>query len=93
MPKEITKDMKAKRAALYMRVSTQIQETKAQEVELREYTNHRGWSIARVYADKVSGTRFSVHPHPTLILLERNNPPSIQPSNASILNMDYGKPM
>jgi len=44
-----------KRAALYVRVSTSDQSTKAQEAELREYVQRRGWSITQVYADKISG--------------------------------------
>lgn len=41
----------------YVRVSTSEQSTKAQEAELREYALRRGWSIARVYSDKISGTK------------------------------------
>ena len=41
----------AKRAAIYVRVSTAEQETDLQEHELREYAEHRGWSCA-VYRDR-----------------------------------------
>src|SRR5579872_2272581 len=47
---------KSKRAGLYLRVSTGSQDTKAQEGALREYVANRGWTIAKVYADKISGT-------------------------------------
>jgi DNA invertase Pin-like site-specific DNA recombinase len=46
---------KPKRAALYVRVSTADQTTKAQESELREYVSNRRWSLGHVYADQVSG--------------------------------------
>ena len=43
--------MKAKRAAIYVRVSTNEQETDMQETELREYVDNRSWSVT-VYRDK-----------------------------------------
>jgi DNA invertase Pin-like site-specific DNA recombinase len=42
--------MKAKRAAIYVRVSTNEQETDMQETELKEYCNNRSWSCT-VYRD------------------------------------------
>jgi DNA invertase Pin-like site-specific DNA recombinase len=46
---------KQKRAGLYMRVSTSDQSTDAQESELKEYAEKRGWAV-RVYADRgISG--------------------------------------
>ena len=48
---------RVKRAALYVRVSTADQSTKAQETELREYAENRGWLVSRIYSDKSSGTR------------------------------------
>ena len=50
---------KTKRAALYVRVSTFDQSTKAQETELNTFAAARGWSISRVYADRISGTKTS----------------------------------
>jgi len=50
---------KTKRAARYVRVSTADQSTKAQETELRVYAENRGWTVKRVYADKISGTKDS----------------------------------
>ena len=44
-----------KRAALYVRVSTGAQDTKAQESELKEYAKNRGWEVTRVYRDTISG--------------------------------------
>lgn len=41
----------AKRAALYLRVSTVEQDTQLQETELREYCDRRGWNYT-VYRDK-----------------------------------------
>jgi len=43
--------MKTKRAAIYIRVSTGEQNTDAQETELREYADNRGWSCT-VYKDR-----------------------------------------
>ena len=43
--------MKTKRAAIYVRVSTNDQETDMQETELREYAENRSWS-STVYRDK-----------------------------------------
>ena len=43
--------MKTKRAAIYVRVSTNDQETDMQETELKEYCENRSWSCA-VYKDR-----------------------------------------
>lgn len=49
--------MKTKRAAIYVRVSTNEQDTDLQETELREYVESRGW-ICVPYRDKgQSGTK------------------------------------
>jgi DNA invertase Pin-like site-specific DNA recombinase len=40
-----------RRAAIYVRCSTAEQETEAQEIEVREYCDRRGWSYT-VYRDK-----------------------------------------
>jgi predicted site-specific integrase-resolvase len=50
---------KVKRAGVYCRVSTQEQSTAAQETELKEFANNRGWEVARVYSDTISGTKDS----------------------------------
>lgn len=48
--------MKAKRAALYVRVSTGDQKTDAQESALRKYVGDRGWTFQKLYRDRgVSG--------------------------------------
>jgi DNA invertase Pin-like site-specific DNA recombinase len=44
-----------KRVAVYTRVSTQEQSTKAQEYELQQFAKNRGWTVTRVYTDKKSG--------------------------------------
>lgn len=50
--------MKRKRAALYIRVSTQDQHPEMQERELIEYIERRNWTLAGIYRDKgVSGAR------------------------------------
>lgn len=54
---------KPKRVALYVRVSTTGQNTKAQQTELRAYAETRGWTVARVYTDQISG---AVHNRPAL---------------------------
>jgi DNA invertase Pin-like site-specific DNA recombinase len=52
--------MKAKGAALYVRVSTGEQNTSAQERSLREYVNRRGWTVRMIYRDAgVSGAKTS----------------------------------
>jgi DNA invertase Pin-like site-specific DNA recombinase len=50
---------KQKRVAIYTRVSTGDQSTKAQEKELREYAANRGWEITRHYSDTISGAKES----------------------------------
>jgi len=44
--------MKAKRAALYLRVSTGEQRTDAQEKALRDYVSRRGWKLQKIYRDQ-----------------------------------------
>ena len=44
--------MKIKRAAVYVRVSTNEQDTGAQERALREYVQRRGWKLHKVYRDQ-----------------------------------------
>jgi DNA invertase Pin-like site-specific DNA recombinase len=43
--------MKAKRAALYVRVSTGEQNSEPQERSLREYVQRRGWKLQKIYRD------------------------------------------
>jgi DNA invertase Pin-like site-specific DNA recombinase len=47
--------MKAKRAGLYVRVSTEDQRTDLQERQLTEYVERRGWKLHKIYRDKISG--------------------------------------
>ena len=48
----------AKRAALYLRVSTAEQDTENQRLALEQVASHRGWQIVAVYSDSgVSGTK------------------------------------
>lgn len=50
--------LKQKRAGLYVRCSTADQSTNAQESELREFAERRGWLVHRVYSDKgISGAK------------------------------------
>jgi DNA invertase Pin-like site-specific DNA recombinase len=52
--------VKTKRAALYVRVSSDEQNTAAQENALREYVQRRGWAVHKLYRDKgISGTSSS----------------------------------
>ena len=46
-----------KRAFCYTRVSTYQQNTKAQEAELKDYVQRRGWVLKKVYTDKISGMK------------------------------------
>jgi DNA invertase Pin-like site-specific DNA recombinase len=52
-------DLIKKKAGIYVRVSTADQRTDAQETELKNYAHRRGWSIHRIYADKMSGATSS----------------------------------
>jgi DNA invertase Pin-like site-specific DNA recombinase len=47
------------RVSMYIRVSTEVQNTDGQEAEMKEYVKHRGWEVTRVYRDKMSGTKAS----------------------------------
>jgi len=47
------------RVAIYTRVSTLDQSNEGQEHELRRYAKQRGWSVVRIYADKISGLKSS----------------------------------
>jgi DNA invertase Pin-like site-specific DNA recombinase len=47
-----------KRAAIYLRVSTQDQTTANQEHELRQAAERAGWQVAKVYKDHgISGAK------------------------------------
>jgi DNA invertase Pin-like site-specific DNA recombinase len=46
---------KQQRAALYIRVSTAAQNVDGQEAERKQYAENRGWTIARIYRDVISG--------------------------------------
>lgn len=48
--------MSAKRAALYLRVSTLDQHPETQLHDLRALAQQRGFSIVREYTDRISGT-------------------------------------
>ena len=64
-PPEERMTAKPKRAALYVRASTTNRSTKnpnvfeqdpsVQELPLRQMAEQRGWSVVRVYSDRVSG--------------------------------------
>ncbi|HXW57744.1 MAG TPA: recombinase family protein [Candidatus Cybelea sp.] len=47
----------AVRVALYLRVSTDEQETENQAIQLREFAAKQGWQIVREYCDYESGSR------------------------------------
>jgi hypothetical protein len=49
--------MKQKRVAIYTRVSTLEQRNEGQGHELKDYAKRRGWLVAGVYADKISGIK------------------------------------
>ena len=44
---------------MYSRVSTDGQNPDGQESEMKEYANNRGWEVAGMYRDKMSGTKAS----------------------------------
>lgn len=45
------------RAAIYLRVSTDKQETENQAIQLREFAARQGWQIVREYCDYESGSK------------------------------------
>ena len=47
---------KAKRCCIYLRVSTNEQDTTMQRRDLVEYADARGWSVVQISEDKASGT-------------------------------------
>ena len=51
-----------KRVGLYLRVSTDSQQTKMQESELRRYAEARGWEIHKIYADRGVSGRKDIRP-------------------------------
>jgi DNA invertase Pin-like site-specific DNA recombinase len=67
MNADTTIGLKAKRAALYVRVSTTNRSTRnqavfeqnpeVQELPLRQMAEQRGWSVVRVYSDRMSGSK------------------------------------
>ena len=59
--------MKAKRVGIYVRVSTNEQDTEAQEAELRAYVESRRWTY-EVYRDKGQSGAKSVRPELTRLL-------------------------
>lgn len=48
--------MESKRVAVYLRVSTQDQNTDLQKSDLMSFVKAKGWVIAEVYEDKATGT-------------------------------------
>src|SRR6266576_5288486 len=52
-------EMKQKRAALYVRVSSGEQHTEAQERALREYVQRRTWTLHKIYREKCRGATAS----------------------------------
>jgi DNA invertase Pin-like site-specific DNA recombinase len=51
--------MKISRIAIYTRVSSIEQSDEGQERELLEFAERRGWAVAEVYRDKISGVKSS----------------------------------
>jgi DNA invertase Pin-like site-specific DNA recombinase len=50
--------MRARRAAIYLRVSTSDQNTDNQELELRQVAERAGWEVVKVYKDHgISGAK------------------------------------
>src|ERR1700674_5297610 len=47
------------RAPIYARVSTSDQNNSIQVRELTEYVQHRGWELAGIYQDQISGAKVS----------------------------------
>src|ERR1700686_4100440 len=53
------KDAHAMKAAIYARVSTTDQTNAIQVSELKDYVERRGWTLASVYQDQMSGAKAS----------------------------------
>lgn len=49
-------DQQKTKVALYIRVSTQQQDTELQRTELTAYAEAKGWKVSRIYEEKLSGT-------------------------------------
>lgn len=49
-------DMTTKRVAIYLRVSTQDQNTDLQKSDLLMFTKSKGWVVTEIYEDKATGT-------------------------------------
>jgi DNA invertase Pin-like site-specific DNA recombinase len=57
-PETMTMAAKAKRAAIYLRVSTDGQTTENQRLALMAVADQRGWTVANVYEDAgISGAK------------------------------------
>jgi DNA invertase Pin-like site-specific DNA recombinase len=53
---------RTKRVGLYLRVSTDAQQTRMQESELRRYAEARGWEIQHIYSDRGVSGRKDIRP-------------------------------
>jgi DNA invertase Pin-like site-specific DNA recombinase len=51
--------MREKKVAIYARVSTDLQDSNGQVAELKKYASDRGWTIAQIYSDTISGATSS----------------------------------
>ena len=49
----------SKRIALYYRVSTDDQSTDPQRLELQDYCQRKGWSVAAEYCETISRAKFT----------------------------------
>ncbi|MFZ4415006.1 MAG: recombinase family protein, partial [Bacteroidales bacterium] len=47
------------KVVIYSRVSTQIQEYQRQTTELQEFATKMGWTVVRVFEEKVSGGKLN----------------------------------
>jgi DNA invertase Pin-like site-specific DNA recombinase len=60
--------MKAKRAAVYLRVSTCEQSTEAQKKQLLSYIEARQWTLYRIYSDEGHSGASETRPQLTLLM-------------------------
>ncbi|MBD3263650.1 MAG: hypothetical protein GF375_00930, partial [Candidatus Omnitrophica bacterium] len=61
------------KTAIYCRVSTEDQEPKHQEKAIKKYAKDHGFSICKVYTDKISGTKSTRPALNDLMIAARSN--------------------
>ena len=75
-----------KRAAIYLRVSTQDQTTSNQEHELRQAAERAGWQVAKVYKDHaITTSNWRLVASPAQCIERRSSIAALSAADAVIL--------